>query len=637
MFSNKKESGEITVFLSLILTCICALMCGLLESARVAGSGWYLQMAADSALDSLMSKYHRDIWENYHLLLLEYEDEEGLSKELEPYLVSYLNKESSYDLRDSRVRVLPPVKVTDENGKFFEQEILDYMKLGIWTMEQDPEEIKSMFENIREADRLGEITDRYQVDTGRVLDLERALDKIGECLKKQGEYLESGKKKLKNCNGSGFITDAKKLKRELNKVPGLIKTYEKEADRLAGELEESGAYAEEKSGDLKPDTKQMLLAELNSYRTYTDKEGERRKAVENVGLQAVENERIVDAAIEEAEETLDYIDTWEPDDEDDELDEEPLWNDVHSTVSRFRVDPSFTVPEIRDKKKMNVLEGISRLMGGDLLSLVLPEGKEVSSASVNQSDFPTVTAAFTPAGVGKTMLGNPVDTVLINEYAAHHFANFLSKEEKEFKYEQEYILNGAASDKENLRIMVNQMLKVREAMNLIHLLKDSEKRGEADALAAVITGAAGITPLAKIVSFFILTVWAFGESLEDVRVLLRGGKVPFVKNNSDWKLSLGALLESGGKGGAAGVGDSIGGDGSAGGEGRGLDYQSYLRLFLLMQDKTVKDYRMMDMIQKNIGIKQNGFRMMKSAYRVDMECIAKGRRASFKRNAAKAY
>lgn len=34
--------------------------------------------------------------------------------------------------------------------------------------------------------------------------------------------------------------------------------------------------------------------------------------------------------IREAEDVMDYIDSWEPDDEDDELDEEALWAPVRS-------------------------------------------------------------------------------------------------------------------------------------------------------------------------------------------------------------------------------------------------------------------------------------------------------------------
>lgn len=56
-------NGSVTVFLSMILLCMISIMCALLHSARLAGSGWYLQTAMNSSLDSLMSKYHREAWE----------------------------------------------------------------------------------------------------------------------------------------------------------------------------------------------------------------------------------------------------------------------------------------------------------------------------------------------------------------------------------------------------------------------------------------------------------------------------------------------------------------------------------------------------------------------------------------------
>ncbi len=47
-----------TVFLAMVILCICALMSGLLESARTAGTRWYFKMAAASSLDSVMSGFH---------------------------------------------------------------------------------------------------------------------------------------------------------------------------------------------------------------------------------------------------------------------------------------------------------------------------------------------------------------------------------------------------------------------------------------------------------------------------------------------------------------------------------------------------------------------------------------------------
>lgn len=88
-----RKSGQITVFLSLVMLCVCSLVCGLVESARTAGAGWYLKMAADSAMDSVFSGYHRAAWEQYRLFLLEYEDEDEPGstwlKHMEPYMETH--------------------------------------------------------------------------------------------------------------------------------------------------------------------------------------------------------------------------------------------------------------------------------------------------------------------------------------------------------------------------------------------------------------------------------------------------------------------------------------------------------------------------------------------------------------------
>lgn len=57
-----KARGEITVFLSMCLLSVAALLCVMLESARTAGSKYYFQTAVNSGLDTLFSRYHRQLW-----------------------------------------------------------------------------------------------------------------------------------------------------------------------------------------------------------------------------------------------------------------------------------------------------------------------------------------------------------------------------------------------------------------------------------------------------------------------------------------------------------------------------------------------------------------------------------------------
>ena len=66
------------MFVSIILMLLFAFLCVLMESARTAGARWYLQMAASSAMDSVFSQYHRELWDRYRLLFAEYETGEEI-------------------------------------------------------------------------------------------------------------------------------------------------------------------------------------------------------------------------------------------------------------------------------------------------------------------------------------------------------------------------------------------------------------------------------------------------------------------------------------------------------------------------------------------------------------------------------
>lgn len=621
---GNRKNGEITVFLSLTLTCICALLSALLASVRVAGSGWYLQLALDSSLDSLMSKYHRDVWEEYHLLMLEFEDEPGLANEMRPFLTSYLEADPSYRLEEAELFVGTPVRMTDRGGEYLEQEILDYMKFGIWDIATGFEVPEASVTGMEEAESIGQIAARYQTDSREILKLEETIEDIGACLQKQKEYLESGRKALRQCNGRRFIAQAEKVKKELKKIPDLVACYEKKADEVAEKIKQTEHFADGRREKVTTDTWSSLSGELAAGHAYTDREGERRRQVKQVEKQAEKNMIIIESAIEKAKSVQEYIDDWEPDDEGDELDEDELWEPVLQAAERFIEDSSFAVPEIRDKATMGVLEQISRMAGGDLLSVVVPGDAEISSASVSAGAFPSQSMKGGDSGTDKTLL--LTDTLLINEYIIYHFRNFLSEKDREFRYEQEYILNGEATDRENLSGTVNRIIKLRGAMNLLYLLKDETRKGEADLLAAAITGAAGIAPLTRVVSFFILTVWAFGEAVLDVKTLLSGGKIPFFKQKGDFRLSLEQLLRV-----------NFDAETGEGASQSGLDYQGYLRLFFIMQGRAEKNYRILDMVQKTIGVRQPGFLAKQCAFRVSASCSARGQHVKLRRDASRSY
>ena len=622
-----------TVFLSMILICIVSLMCTLLQSARMAGSGWYLQTALNSSLYSLMSKYHREAWETYHIFLLEADRKEELEREISEYLDQYLSSDTVYGMKKKKLAVSDMVMVTDERGEPLEREILDYMRYGIWTEAGKEMDLDGLAETIRSADGIAAVKTAYQISSDHVFRLEEALEDIRESLEKQKKYKEEGQRELENCQGRAFIKTGKKLAGEMERMPALSEKYDKAAALLEAELDASEQEAEQQKEKIGEQAWTLIKSQMDSYRSYTDKEGERRGEVERIKAQTAENRGIVEAAVEMAEETQEYIDSWESDDDDDELDEEELWDDVRSVLNRCQIPSPSYQKGIADKKRLRILERISKMASKDLLDLTLPEGAKPSLRTMDMPDFPSGGGEGYEIGLRLTGAGELADRALISEYAAAHFLRFQAGQKEENKekgglfYEQEYLLNGKKRDRDNLHQMVKKLVGVREGLNLIHILGDSEKQNEARLLAASLTGAASVTPLADIVAFFIMGVWAFAESVEDVRALLKGEQVPLVKRDSDWKLDLDELFR---------FVDNQEEIHDSGGQ-TGLDYGQYLKGFFLIQDQAQRNERMLDMMQYNLFRNQGSFRMKRCSVGMAAECTASGSAIDIRKKAQYRY
>ncbi len=302
-----KRSGQMTVFLAMVILCICALMSGLLESARTAGTRWYFKMAAASSLDSVMSGFHRGLWDRYHLLLLEAEDETDVEDAIFFYIKEYDRENHLYPMELEGVTVSGLTRVTDSAGEPLEREITDYMKFGFLNQEQDFEALAGELKNLKEADSLKEISGLYEDHAREAFLLEEALEEIADSLESQRALVREGEEQLDAWNGSGFIKTAKKLIKEMERMPKLIGNYEERADALGRRLDETEAVYAGKRGDLGSAAIQAMEAEIGRYREYTDEDGKRRQEIFAVGSQTEANIPAVQDAIDHAEEVMDYI------------------------------------------------------------------------------------------------------------------------------------------------------------------------------------------------------------------------------------------------------------------------------------------------------------------------------------------
>lgn len=580
-----KMRGEITVFLSLTIVCIISLFMGLLESARTAGARLYLEMAANSAMDSVMSQYNRNLWDMYHLLFLESESKEAISQSFENYLRYYLEQENWYPMKLQDLEFIGAATMTENGGEALEEEILAYIKYRLPEVAAD---LTGLLKEAEVAKKTGDFRYLFEVceqagrKTGK---LEKSRGKLEKSLGNMRTLLEEAINAAEDEREIRVRKRVRELLDEIEDFPRLITQYEKQVLKISeyrNELETTSEAALEDT-----EASEQLQQELLAY-------GQMADAAKEQLIRYREYESRVNDASGNLEEAVDILESV---DDAGEEESEPDWESVRDCLESVDI-PGAAVCGPENEEKASALERVEELFSGNLLELVLPKDTVVSQKRVSLSGIPskdTVTSAD-----DSEVVSSLSQKGLINEYCLLSFDSFLEQDQVEadsekqpLLYEQEYLLCGKASDRENLAGTVEKILLIRGAMNLTYLLGAPEKKAEADHLAAAVSG--GNVPVQLIMSFFIMTMWAFGEAVWDVKSLLTGDGVPFWKTAGTWKLELEELL-------SLKFLDDVSGENST-----GKDYEDYMRILYFLQDRETRNYRMMDVIQWNVRTVQNDF------------------------------
>jgi len=306
-----------------------------------------------------------------------------------------------------------------------------------------------------------------------------------------------------------------------------------------------------------------------------------------------------------------YFTLEDSDDEEDEHSSEISegWDNVSDDINSLTEMRMNFRHGISDEVKEDQLKQLKELISDGIFSLVIPEDREVSNKSINRLALPSnaVTGGYT----GR----NLAERLLINEYIGTYFADFTDDIKTPLSYELEYILNGKDSDRENLENTVADLLAIREGLNYMHIISDADKMQRAGELAEVISGVICLPEITFLIKFLIIAVWALVESAIDIKCLLSGGKVPIIKTKDDWKADLDTIFEVL-ENRALGNKDSE----------RGINYEGYLKMLLYIEDPVKRNFRMMDIMQLDIGVSQNDFLMKDMIYGIDANISCGARR-----------
>lgn len=202
-------------------------------------------------------------------------------------------------------------------------------------------------------------------------------------------------------------------------------------------------------------------------------------------------------------------------------------------------------------------------------------------------------------GAGKT--AETTEQILQKPWLIRYLCEYMShaqemlperREEGWLDYQLEYIIAGKTSDSENLSSVIGRLLLIREGANYIFLLTHPELKEKAEALALVLAGMTGNIGLVKSLEQLILLGWAYGESVVEVRQLLGGSELVLMKGTENWQVPLSGLLPALNDPGRYDVQVH---------RQEGIDYETYLSLFLMAGSAEDLCMRALDVIEGEVS------------------------------------
>lgn len=243
----------------------------------------------------------------------------------------------------------------------------------------------------------------------------------------------------------------------------------------------------------------------------------------------------------------------------------------------------------------NPIETVKRVEKSSLLSLVISEPENISNRCVVLEGVPSHRILQT--GTSNFLTGSKdgaSQKLLFTAYLAEHFPDYTKdKKENALLYEAEYLLEGLKSDSENLEEVLKKILLIQTGKNYAYLLTDQTKQAEAETMALTLCSLLLVPEITELTKQAILFAWAYGEGIQDLRILTEGKRVPLIKTQETWQLSLENLLK-------LGTDEDIR---PQTGETEGMSYGDYVKVFLMAEKTERLCMRALDLVELKLGIR----------------------------------
>lgn len=572
-----KVKGSITIYLSMILISVMLLVNVIGESARISAVQAQIKSYTYMSAESALAGYGRQVYEDYGILLVWEKQtvESVIKKNIQDNInMADLNEPGLNFLGTNLVNLEVTGKeyLTKKGGQYFSNQIKSYIKYAgvMETVERLVKECET-YENCNDQNKnkcdLNIVVD---VNKGELQELVENINSIVTGLKETKDLsnkYDSVSQKIEKLQSDFNKKEGKKVLKEYRELMASIEIKSKDVDSAISKIE---VYERKKEQFLKKnsytsDAKDYMDTNLEILEKVRD---EIKKDKE---LNVLKIKKLDSGNISKVKKSI---------------------SNMGKVISEMESLITLESTE-EDRDNYSIFENLKDFIDSGVLSQVLENPENVSKNTISGSNLPS-----TLKGKKNNSLSKEIKNKCVNAlYAGLKFGNYNNPEKNTvLKYELEYVISGKDSDKENLASVVEKIVLAKTGINMAYLITDKEKIEQVSAIAAsvaIVTGLPFLEPVAKGV---LISTWSMAEAVNDMKILLSGGKVALTKSKRGWRTSIDNITNGGKKE-----------------DSKGLSYKEYCQILIAVQNTGDSLYRIMDLIQINIQKRYNSeFLMSKS-------------------------
>ena len=650
---NNMCRAQITVMATLVFMIVISFVTTCVNAAAMSGYNTVIKQACSLSDESVFTAYSNDMLRQFDIFALKKSD--IINDKVNQYIKTSINTHSK-DIQLVNAQYDEYRYMTDNGGYGVEEQIVRYMQSGGYI--DVIRDYNSVKDGIKQSDSVSkvssdivEVKDTAQESWIDMKQLINVCDNIGDKEDELQQYakqlvntvntlkeeeltqdeLDNTKKDIAE-NVEEIRDAADEIKDMSYKIYDIIDTYEGHMTDTTQQISASYEVLERHKEELGDTVYSAMKDDINNMESCGE---EQNGSPVDVVEAAVDNDiSVLDELLKKSDINI--------------RQEESIDNIINMSGNVQRLCGELKVREVADryreyideddsKPDINLLTRIYKLFKEGITGLVIDT--DISDKTIEYDNL----ADSVVTGTACDDISNlSIRSALVNEYIISRFQNYtdyidsenkgtkdILSEDRLLDYETEYILCGGKSDKDNLCEVITKLSHIREGANLLYLITDSQKKNECFTLAVQILGYTGNMVLIKAAQYLIMTLWAYAESIVELRGLYSGESISIIKNAGDWETDINGLINLGRENISSG---SVQWLKNAGKNRKGtvqpddketdeilsLDYAGYLRILLLMQNGTTRNARVMSAMELvMVALGHNDFRMKDYIYEAD--------------------